>query len=173
MVSPHQVIRGGLGGRIRAVRPVRRLLGKIPFGPQRAIDLVGAHMVKKLEALGVLPCQLQQRERAMHVGRDESLRCYDRAIDVRLGGEVADGVDGETTEDIRQGAAITDVGANETITAWKFFRDIGQILRVAGIGQLVDVDHAPLKPAFRQQIPDEVRTDESAATGDEDGVHAF
>jgi hypothetical protein len=92
---------------------------------------------------------------------------------VRLGGEVADGVDSETTEDIRHGASITDVGVNESITVWKFFRDIGEIFRVAGIGQLVDVDHAPVKPAFRQQAPDKIRTDESAAAGDKDGVHTI
>jgi hypothetical protein len=62
---------------------------------------------------------------------------------------------------------------NENITVRKFSRDIGEIVRVAGIGQLVGVDHAPVKPAFRQQTPDEVRTDESAAAGDEDGVHAI
>jgi hypothetical protein len=43
----------------------------------------------------------------------------------------------------------------------------GQRFEVAGVGQLVDIDDAPV--AFRDQQPDQRRTDESGAAGDKYG----
>jgi hypothetical protein len=65
----------------------------------------------------------------------------------------------------RDGVAVTDVGFDEIIALGKFFGDIDQIFRVAGIGQFVHVDDAPVKIRRQQQVADKNASDESATTG--------
>nr|BFF13325.1 hypothetical protein GCM10025699_46280 [Microbacterium flavescens] len=120
------------------------------------------------EALQVVPERgVEQLLRAEHVGLDEDRGVPDRAVDVRLGGEVDDGVDlGE--EPVEQGA-VADVALDEGVA--RGVGDGGEVRLVARVGQGVEHDHLG---AFEARVgvfegaSDEVRADEAGAAGDED-----
>ncbi|MNO03593.1 hypothetical protein D3C81_2243520 [compost metagenome] len=61
------------------------------------------------------------------------------------------------------GLAVADIQLFEGV-AWTG-TDLGERLEVAGIGQLVDVDHAVAGVA--DEVTDDGRTDEAGAAGDE------
>ena len=88
----------------------------------------------------------------------------DRAVDVRLGGEVhhrARTVRGEEPVHERR---VADVAAHEAVARVAAHRL--EVAEVAGVGELVEVHH---RLATRgEPVDDEVGADESGAAGDED-----
>jgi hypothetical protein len=60
---------------------------------------------------------------------------------------------------------MADVFFNEYILVGAAGFNICQVFRVTGIGQAVHIDDAAIEVRFRQQIPDEVAADKSAAAG--------
>jgi hypothetical protein len=135
-------------------------LGEAAGGPA-AVHLVGGNLHEARDAQ--LAGGVQQHLSAAHVRPHHRLRVLDRAVDVRLGGEVVDQV--AAFHDLADDDRIADVAAHELV-AWIVLHR-RQVLQIAGVGQLVEDDDAAVA-RLRQQQLHEVAADESGATGDQD-----
>ena len=119
MVGAHQMVGGRLAGRIGRVGRVGERLGEgRRIGLERAEHLVGRHVVEAViyRARAVQPDlarRLQQAVRAHHVGGDERIGTVDRTVDMALGGEVHDRVDGLLAQQPGDAGRIGDVGVHE------------------------------------------------------------
>src|SRR5439155_20100376 len=99
---------------------------------------------------------------------------HDRAIDVRLGGKVDDGLrPGRTAVPRQQGphqCEIPDVAAHESVPAVpvppEALLDVLEALHIARVGEQVEVHHVDVVLVL-QHPADEVGSDEAGAAGDE------
>src|SRR6185503_1319257 len=152
-VGEHLEVAPRLRGAVGAGGPQRIVLERTPPCLEIAVDLVRRHLdVPRV----VRASPLEQRHRAEHVRVDELLRPEDRAVDVRLRGEIDDGLAG--LPGALDGLRVGDVADDEI--------DPGplQIGGIAGVRELVEDDDVV---AARDQPSDEVRADEAGAAGDE------
>ena len=156
-----QHVGGRLGARVRAARVIRRLLGELGGVVERqvAVDLVGGDVVV---ADAVLPHGLQQAEGALHIGAQERLRVGDGVVVVALGGVVDDRVVAGD-QPIEQ-PGVADV-AHDELHAVR--RQPGDVLWVAGVGQLVQDGHVHVGMVVHDVVH-EVAADEAAAARDDD-----
>ena len=156
-----QHVRGRLGARVRAARVVRRLLGELGGVVERqvAVDLVGGDVVA---ADAVLADGLQKSEGALDVGAQEGLGVGDGVVVVALGGVVHDGV--VAGDDPVQQLRVADV-AHDELHAVR--RQPGDVLGVAGVGQLVQDGDVDVRMVVHD-IVHEVAADEAAAARDDD-----
>ena len=157
----HEHVGARLGARVRAARVVRRLLGELRGVVERqvAVDLVGGDVVV---ADAVLADGLQQAEGALHVRAQEGLRVGDGVVVVGLRGVVHDGV--VARDDAVQQPGVADV-AHDELDAVR--RQPGDVLGVAGVGQLVQDGHVDVRVVV-DHVMDEVAADEAAAARDDD-----
>ena len=102
---------------------------------------------------------LEQHLRAAELRAAEVLGAQDRAVDVRLGGEVDDRVAARGCA--RHVGRLSDVAVVELDV-------VRQVRAVPGVRELVEHDDLV---AAAQQALDEMRADEAGAAGDED-LHA-
>jgi hypothetical protein len=86
----------------------------------------------------IMTCGLQQYVGANDVGLNEFGRSRDRAIDVRFCGQMHDGIRLMLTQNTINLVSITDINAFERIPL--ALTDFSQRLKVAGVGQLIDVN---------------------------------
>src|SRR5262245_5669294 len=98
----------------------------------------------------------EEPSRPDDVRLDERLRPVDRAVDMALGGEVDDDVRIEDLESTFERETVADVSLNEAVPL--VTRDGIERAQVAGVGQLVEVQHAMI--ARLDQVSDERRADE-------------
>ena len=157
----HEHVGAGLGRAVRRGRVVRRLLGELRRVVERqvAVDLVGGDVVV---ADAVLADGLQQAEGSLDVGAQEGLRVGDGVVVVALGGVVHDGV--VARDDLVEQLGVADVAHHELNAVGG---QAGDVLRVAGVGQLVqDGDVHP--GMVVDHVVHEVAADEAAAARDDD-----
>src|SRR5690606_17575914 len=135
---------------------------------QVAVYLVGGNMMEAegclalgAQAEPVGACIFQQAVGADDIGLDECCRAIDRAVDMRLGGQVHDGVWLELAQRRDDALGIGNIGLNEAIP-WACI-DLGQRFQIAGIGQLVEVEHLVL--GVLNQMADQRRSDEAGSAG--------
>ena len=157
----HEHVGGRLGARVRAARVVRRLLGELRGVVERqvAVDLVGGDVVV---ADSVFADGLQQAEGALHVGAQEGLGVGDGVVVVALGGVVHDGV--VTGDQLVEQLRVADVADDELHAVG---RQPGDVLGVAGVGQLVQDGHVHIGVVVHD-IVHEIAPDEAAAARDDD-----
>ena len=157
----HEHVGARLGGRVRAARVVRRLLGELGGVVERqvAVDLVGGDVVV---ADAVLADGLQQAEGALHVGAQERLGVGDGVVVVALGGVVHDGV--VARHNAIQQLRVADVAHDELHAVRRQPRDV---LGVAGVGQLVQDGDVDARVVVHDVVH-EVAADEAAAARDDD-----
>ena len=158
---PHEHVRRRLGagvGRARAVGVVGTEAPRLVQG-EVAVDLVGGHVV---EAQPVPAGGLQQPERPLHVGPDKGLRVGDGVVVVALGGVVHDGV--VAGHHPLQQPRVADVAHHEL---HPLGGQAGDVLGVAGVGELVEHGHVGLGAVLGDPAH-EVAADEPAAAGDDD-----
>ena len=105
---------------------------------------------------------LQKAEGALHVGAQERLRVGDGVVVVALGGVVHDGV--VARDDAVQQPGVADV-AHDELHAVR--RQPGDVLGVAGVGQLVQDGHVH-PGVVVDHVVHEVAADEAAAARDDD-----
>jgi len=86
---------------------------------------------------------------------------------VRLGGEVHHGVGIVLGEDAADELAVGDVAVEEAVALGEALVEAGEVLEVARVGQLVEVQDETVLPGRLQQEADEVRADEPGSTGNE------
>ena len=157
----HEHVGGRLGARVRAARVIRRLLGELRRVVERqvAVDLVGGYVVV---ADAVFPDGLQQAEGALDVGAQERLGVGDGVVVMALRGVVHDRVVARY-QPVQQ-LGVADVAHDE------LHADRGQpgdVLGVAGVGQLVQDGHVHLGVVVHHVVH-EVAADEAAAARDDD-----
>ena len=99
---------------------------------------------------------VEQNLGAEDVGEDELGRAHDRAVDVRLGGEIDDRVG--AVGRARDSVGVGDVALEEVVF------DALEVGAIAGIRQLVE--HCDML-ALRGEALDELRADEARAARDE------
>lgn len=159
----HEHVGGRLRRAVRRARVVGRLLGELGRVVERqvAVDLVGGDVVV---ANSVFPHGLEQAEGALHVGAQEGLRVGDGVVVVALGGVVHDGV--VAGDDAVQQPGIADVAHDELHAVGG---QSGDVLGVAGVGQLVQDGHVHLGVVV-DHVVHEVAADEAAAARDDDVV---
>jgi hypothetical protein len=87
-------------------------------------------------------------------------------------GKVAYAVDFVVFEYFVHADSIADIGLYKNISIFKIVLNIGKVLGVAGISQLVHIHDASLKIGFSQQISDKIRTDETAPAGNQHVLHS-
>ena len=157
----HEHIGARLGARVRRGRPVGRLLGELGGVVERqvAVDLVGGDVVV---ADAVLADGLQQAEGALHVGAQEGLRVGDGVVVVALGGVVHDRV--VAGDQLIEQLGVADVAHDELHAVGG---QAGDVLGVAGVGQLVQDGHVDLRVVVHDVV-NEVAADEAAAARDDD-----
>lgn len=157
----HEHVGAGLGARVRRGRAVRRLLGELGRVVERqvAVDLVGGDVVV---ADSVFADGLQQAEGALHVGAQERLGVGDGVVVVALGGVVHDGV--VARDDAVQQLGVADVAHDELHAVGG---QAGDVLGVAGVGQLVQDGHVDVRVVV-DHVVHEVAADEAAAARDDD-----
>ena len=176
VVGAHQMIGGGLGRGVGAVRRVRGGFGESGVaGAERAVDLVGRDVQEAEPVLFRLRERrpvgarfLEQGERAHHVGLHEISGTVDRAVHVALRGEIDDRDRLVLLQQPADQLAIADVAAHEEMA--RVSLQAGEVLRIAGVGQLVEIDDAS-RSRLASQCMDKVRTDESGAARHQD--HRF
>lgn len=112
----------------------------------------------------VLPHGLQQAEGALDVGAQERLRVGDGVVVVALGGVVHDGV--VARDDPIEKRGVADVADDELHAVGG---QPGDVLGVAGVGQLVQDGHVDAGVVVHHVV-DEVAADEAAAARDDDVV---
>ena len=149
----HLQVAAGLRCRVRARRPERVVLVRRPPRRDVPVDLVRRHLH---EAGAVRSGPVEQHVGAEHIRLDELRGAEDRAVYVRLGGEVEDRVGAARGSRDRLGVA--DVALDQL--------DVGavEVRRIAGIGQLVEHDDVL---AGRREALRAVGADEAGAAGDE------
>lgn len=157
----HEHVGAGLGRAVRRGRVVRRLLGELGGVVERqvAVDLVGGDVVV---ADAVFADGLQQAEGALHVGAQERLRVRDGVVVVALGGVVHDRV--VAGDQPVQQLRVADVAHDELDP---ILGQPGDVLGVAGVGQLVQDGHVHLGVVV-DHVVHEVAADEAAAARDDD-----
>ena len=114
-----------------------------------------------LMVLNALAGRLEQHEGTERVGAHEGVRLEDRAVDVRLGGEVDDRLG--ALDRRRDGGRVLDRAVHERESRVGF--DILEVLATPGVGQLVEHDNFVVVVA--QPQADEVGADEAGATTDQ------
>lgn len=160
----HEHVGGSLGARVRGARFIRRLLGELGGVVERqvAVDLVGGDVVV---ADAVLADGLQQAEGALDVGAQEGLRVRDGVVVVALGGVVDDRV--VARDDPIEQLGVADVAHDELHAVGG---QPGDVLGVAGVGQLVQDGHVRPRVVI-DHVMDEVAADKAAAARDDDALN--
>ena len=163
-VAPDEQLAGRLGRRVRRARRERRVLAGVAL-VDRAVDLVGRDL-QEARPVGGRAARLEQDVDADHASRQERLGVEDRAVDVRLGGEVDDGV-GVRHERLDH-RRVGDVAAHERESRrhLRVVADRREVRLVAGVGQLVE-DGDPRAVTAAEHVPHVARADEPGAAGDE------
>ena len=149
----HLHVAAGLRGGVRARRAQRVALGGADAFCDVAVDLVGGDLD---EPDAGVAGETEQHVGAVDVGLDELGGAEDRAVDVRLGGEVDDRL--YAGGGLGHGFGIADVALEEL--------DVGalEVGAVPRVGQLVEDDDVI---AGCGQTLREMRADEAGAAGDE------
>ncbi|KAG9613234.1 hypothetical protein KCV01_g1332, partial [Aureobasidium melanogenum] len=166
---PYEVVRRRLGRRIGRIGGVRRRFGKPAFGAERSVDLVRGYVqepeggrFRGVQGAPVVSRCLEQAQRTRDVRLHEGGRSVDGPIDVRLGGEVHDGMGAVGRQKIPYEAPVADVAMDEQVTVIAL--EGGQCPQVAGIRQFVQVDDAM---TGGDRPVDKVSADESGSAGNQ------
>ena len=139
----HQMVAGGLAGRVGAVGLIAVGLGKcrIPR-PQAAVHLVGGHMKEAKgralrigQALPVGAHALQQACGAHHIGLDKVFRAVDGAVDMAFGGKVEHSTRLVLRQQLGQQGCVADITLHKHVPCIPLQR--GQVFRVASVGEFV------------------------------------
>src|SRR5690606_25169563 len=137
----------------------------------RAVDLVRGDVQeaevlarRALHAAPVAERRLEQGKGAVDVGPDELPRTADRAVDVAFGREVQDRARPVLGQQGGHALLVADVGLHEHMG--RLLADRREVLEIAGVGELVDIDHRA--EAGAKPVENEIGSDEAGAASDED-----
>src|ERR1700733_13760481 len=174
IISAHEMVRRRLGCGVWAVGRIRRCLAEGGIiGVERSVDLIGRD-VKKAEGCAIRFRKLRpigsgflkQAKGAVDVGADEIIGTMNGAVYVAFGGEMNDRARLFAPQQFEQIFAIDYVSLLETIARIGFDRT--QIVEIARVGQLVEIDDA--RSSRGDPLQNKVGADKAGATGDENEI---
>jgi hypothetical protein len=113
--------------------------------------------VQEAAAAG-LAGRVQEDPSPLDIRPDEIVRLQDGPVHVGLGGEVDDGLDPVSLQDLRHHLLVANVAAHEDVAG--VAREVRQVARVSGVGQLVEI-HDSDGRVGGEEVADEIRADES------------
>src|SRR5262249_3752090 len=150
----HEVIGGGLAGRVGRAWVVAGLLCEMALVSKRAENLVSRDVMEPEPALAAFaPVRqrgLEQNVSSNHIGGDELSGAIDRAIDMAFSGQMHGGIGLEACECIGNRGPVANVDATESVAAMPVNgRERGEI---TGIGQLVE--DQDLVRCVSNEVPD-------------------
>ena len=171
------MVAGSLGGRIGTVGRVGRGLGEGRVcRAQRAIHLVGgdvqeaeAFLVGALQRAPVGAHRFEQVEGADHVGLDEIFGAVDRSVHMAFGGEVDHGARPVLRQQPLHQRTVADVALHEDVTG--VAAQAGQILGIAGVGELVEIDHRLLR--LLHPVQHEICTNEACGASYQNHLFSY
>ena len=137
-----------------------------------AVHLVGGDVVETLtlvflrETLPVRLGRLEHGQGADDIGAGEGERILDGAVHMGFRREVDDAVHVVFGDDLQHRVEVADVGLDKGVVG--LFLDILEVRKVAGIGQLVQVDDPVIRIIVHEQ-PHDMAADETGSAGDQDG----
>ncbi|MCY1231189.1 hypothetical protein D9M72_436280 [compost metagenome] len=172
VIRTHQVIRGRLGCRVRAIGRVGGGFRELRVGlAQRAEHFIGGNVKETevglglpFEAAPVSASRFQQREGANDIRLDELARTVDRPIHMAFGRKVNNSTRLVGREELVQCIAVTDIRLREHVP--RIILDRRQRLPIARIGELVDVDD-PIRRFVAQPCQNEIGANEPGAPSDQ------
>ncbi len=150
--------------RIGTVGLIGCVFGKISFLAEAAEHFVRADVVEEGKALTLRSGSLKEIERSDNVRVNEVGRSLDGAVHMGLCSEVADAVYVVTGENRRHVLEVAYVRSMKNVAIWKKGGHICEVLWVAGIGQLINIDDPPVKIRLMQKIADEIAADKPASS---------
>src|SRR5467141_2195711 len=117
------------------------------------------------------PAQLQQVQRAIDIRFCVESRLLQRRSHSRAGGQMNDAIKVSAVECLLQSCAVSYVRFNQTESRIrKISANVGALYRrLIEIVKVINDGNLPL--AFRQEPIYQMRTDESCAAGDKNGLH--
>src|SRR5579863_9790637 len=160
-VGGDKMLCGGLACRIGTARVEWRLLVEAYTRGGASINFVGADMDKPNS--GKTTRHLQQTVGAQNIGAQKRGSILNAAVHVGLRRKVDDCVK-LPAEKIGNGSPVGDVAPNEGVPS--VVRDVGQILRVARVGQLVESDDFHVAARVQQET-NEISADKACTTRDQ------
>lgn len=174
VVGAHEMVAGRLACGIGAVRTVGSFFGKCGIaGEQRAEDFVGGHMQEpksRLPRFGkpVPPCirRAQQRACTEYVGPHKRVGIDDGTIHMALRSEIDHRIGFVRMQQKLDQLRIADIAMHKKMV--RIVPQGGKVIRIPGIGQLVEIDHPIAGRAARKHI---AGADEPGAPGHENGSH--
>ena len=135
------------------------------------INFVRAHVVEQHHPILLLAENFKQAEGTLNIGFYECARAYDGAVDMRFGGKIADRIHLIIVKYFLQGVRVTYIALDEKVALRKFFLNSDQILGIAGISQLIDINNPPVKIRVGKHVINEIGSDKTATPGDQDVFH--
>ena len=160
-VGPDHQVSRGLGRAVGAVGGQRGVLPEPVRGAQRPIDFIGRDLHEPANAPAAR--RLEQHLGTENVRANERCGFQNRAIDVALGREIHDRID--VGDRVRHGVPVGDVALQEPQPRAR--QEIGHVAEIAAVGKEIANDDLPVTPRT-EQVAREVRSDETAASGDQD-----
>jgi hypothetical protein len=154
-------VAAGLASGVGAAGVEGIALAGVDPGLHLPVHLIRGHL-NKTAHVGMAAGRFQQDVGPENIGEDEGAGLHERAVHVRLGGKVEHHV--HLRHELVHQGGITDVAPHEPVVGVLFH--VPQVGGVAGVGELVQVDHLAALIAI-QQVEDEVAADEAAAAGDQ------
>ena len=171
-------ISAGLGGGIGAVGAQRGGLHEVALGTQSAVDLIGGDLqilLAFLPGLGISIVPgflgtLQQVHGAHDVALDKDLGVLDGTVHMALSGKVDDIIEIVLCKQAFHQLLVADVALHEHMAGVALH--VLQVLQIAGIGQLIQVDQADIL-VFFQHIVDKVGANKTGTAGNKISFHLF
>jgi len=182
-----QEVAGRLAGGIGRARVVGCGLLKRAFLAEAAIHFVRRNVVEKhtrasaltrctgqcgriiaILALPCLPRSFQKRVGAHHIRRDKGLRIKNRAVHMAFRCKVHHRVDGVVRKELLHKRRIANVAMDEYVAILVLHSDIGKVLRVASIGERIEIDNPTAKPSIGEEVANKVRADKPCSASHQD-----
>jgi len=115
-----------------------------------------------------LPSCFQKCVGTHHIGRDKALRIDNRAVHMALRGKVHHRIDVVVRKKLLNERRIANVTVDEHVAVFILRSDIRKVLRVARIGERIEINHPPRKPHLGKKIENEIRPNKPRSAGDKD-----
>ena len=114
-------------------------------------------------------CAVQHNRRSQYIGANKNLRILDTTVNMGLCCKMYNTVNLILRKDLCDRCTVADICFYKCIII--SILDIFQILKVSGIGQLINVDNANLIIIFFEHVMNVIRADKAGTTGHKIGSH--
>jgi len=128
-------------------------------------------MVESFALKGALPGStggVEEVNGAHDIGEHKGHGIGDGSVDMRLGGQVDDALEGVLGKELVEESGVGDVTPDEGIVGGVF--DVGQVGQVTGVGELIEVDDVVVRVLVDEQ-PHDMGADKARSSSNENVFH--